>query len=305
MFTFEMFKKYCEAEYADEFYVLFRDKKDEYMIIIFKDEVSFQRCGGLELDNEGNWVAPKQSGETYYKSLDELYESDLIDGINLRRDWSKIEEIYPNGYGDFGEYSYFMDSEYIGELRNRYEISACMVPYDEKNLRAYDQVFNNEESDKDTKGIQFTIFDNDHPDKGEKQYLVYADYLHSAENMFFVDGNYLVVATYMEVLKISLETDEIVAYREIDEPMFRICKAPWQGYVVHRELGVSLLDADSLESKWDYDLGDVAVPSSGPDPFKVFGKHIEFADFANHYYCIDYEGGLYSTNNPRTNKDYK
>ena len=55
----------------------------DYMIIKYSNGPSFQRQG-----------IEDGSGEIYYNSLDELYEADLIDGINLKRDWYKIREIH-------------------------------------------------------------------------------------------------------------------------------------------------------------------------------------------------------------------
>lgn len=52
----------------------------EYMIIIYDDHCSFQRCG-----SKGG------SGEYDYSSLDELYIAEQVDGIILARDWDKIE----------------------------------------------------------------------------------------------------------------------------------------------------------------------------------------------------------------------
>jgi len=51
----------------------------EYMIIGFKDRYSFQRCG---IDDG--------SGEFFYSTLDELYNSTTVDNILLKRDWNDI-----------------------------------------------------------------------------------------------------------------------------------------------------------------------------------------------------------------------
>ncbi len=45
------------------------------MIIIYDDHCSFQRCGSLE----------EQSGEYNYKTLDELYKAQQVDGIIIER----------------------------------------------------------------------------------------------------------------------------------------------------------------------------------------------------------------------------
>ncbi len=105
-FDFEEFKRlYDAADGEPEFTIIFEDKKSEYMIIKYSDGPSFQRQGFEDA-----------SGETYYNSLDELYEADLIDGINLKRDWYKIREIYPDWYGFIETYCEFLNIEYKGEL---------------------------------------------------------------------------------------------------------------------------------------------------------------------------------------------
>ncbi len=94
MITYEEFKRYYDAGvHEPEFYVLFADRNEEYMIIKYADGPTFQRCG-----------ATNGSGEYKYPDLDALYCADTIDRINLKRDWDKIEDIYPNGYGNFEDY---------------------------------------------------------------------------------------------------------------------------------------------------------------------------------------------------------
>ena len=53
----------------------------EYMIIIYDDRCSFQRCGHKN-----------GSGEYFFTSLDELYVAEQVDGIILERDWDQIED---------------------------------------------------------------------------------------------------------------------------------------------------------------------------------------------------------------------
>ena len=97
MISFETFKRYYEGGGNEpEFYIIFSDMASEYMIIKYDDGPTFQRCGYQD-----------GSGEYKYPSLDVLFSSDTDDGINLSRDWSKIEDIYPNGYGTFEEYCLF------------------------------------------------------------------------------------------------------------------------------------------------------------------------------------------------------
>lgn len=52
----------------------------EYIIIIYKDHCSFQRCGYKD-----------GSGEYNFLSLEELYKTEQVDGILLERDWEQIE----------------------------------------------------------------------------------------------------------------------------------------------------------------------------------------------------------------------
>ena len=87
-FTFEEIKAFllkcineyeCEAELS----LKFSDRPNEYMIIIYEDHCSFQRCGN----------AKEQSGEYEYATLDGLYTAQLIDDIILERDWNKITDI--------------------------------------------------------------------------------------------------------------------------------------------------------------------------------------------------------------------
>ena len=54
----------------------------EYMIIIYKDYCSFQRCGYKD-----------GSGERKFLSLEELYQAEQVDQIVLERDWEKIEDM--------------------------------------------------------------------------------------------------------------------------------------------------------------------------------------------------------------------
>ncbi|WP_252723401.1 hypothetical protein [Treponema pedis] len=66
----------CEAELS----LYFENNPYEYMIIIYKDHCSFQRCGAKEI----------QSGERVFNTLDELYKAKQVDDIVLARDWDKI-----------------------------------------------------------------------------------------------------------------------------------------------------------------------------------------------------------------------
>ncbi|MCM1083253.1 MAG: hypothetical protein NC428_07230 [Clostridium sp.] len=81
-YTFEEIKqlllKSIEADYEAE--LTLKIGNDNYMIIIYEDKCSFQKCDG------------GKTGEKYYKTLDELYEANQIDDIILKRDWDKIKE---------------------------------------------------------------------------------------------------------------------------------------------------------------------------------------------------------------------
>lgn len=92
MITFERLKMLAENDVSQggepEIWLNFSDKKNAYMIIALKGKCSFQRCS-----TQGR--KPRDgSGEFFYKSLDELYESETVDGILLKRDWDKITEIW-------------------------------------------------------------------------------------------------------------------------------------------------------------------------------------------------------------------
>ena len=103
MMTFEEFEFLYEASgpgAEPEFYLYFGSYDDiEYMIIKFDSGPSFQRC------------EPNGSGEIFYKSLRELYTADLIDGINLKRDWNKLTCITPV-HGEWIDYCYKLNIEY-------------------------------------------------------------------------------------------------------------------------------------------------------------------------------------------------
>lgn len=54
----------------------------EYMIIIYDDHCSFQRCGYRD-----------GSGEQNYNTLDQLYSAKQVDNIVLAKDWNSIEKL--------------------------------------------------------------------------------------------------------------------------------------------------------------------------------------------------------------------
>ena len=109
MIDYTEFKRIFDAEAKTPgFYINFKDVVTEYSIIKYEDCVQFSRCGYGD------------STVAYYPTLDELMDADQVDGINLRRDWSKIERIYPEGYGgSFEIYCEVNNIEYHGELINK------------------------------------------------------------------------------------------------------------------------------------------------------------------------------------------
>ena len=66
----------CEAQLR----IFFANNPNEYMIIIYKDHCSFQRCG---FNGTG-------SGERVFKTLEDLYKAEQIDDIVLECDCDKI-----------------------------------------------------------------------------------------------------------------------------------------------------------------------------------------------------------------------
>lgn len=53
------------------------------MIVKYANRATFQRCGN----------GPRGSGEFEYQNLDALLGANLVDGLNLCRDWSHIQGI--------------------------------------------------------------------------------------------------------------------------------------------------------------------------------------------------------------------
>lgn len=96
-YTFEeiktlLLKSINEDHIEAELSLTFKNKSNEYMIIIYNDHCSFQRCGSLQ----------EQSGEYDYKTLDELYKAQQIDNIILERDWNNIIEFECADFELFG-----------------------------------------------------------------------------------------------------------------------------------------------------------------------------------------------------------
>lgn len=80
--SYEEFKEYLEKYKEAELEIPFLLNGKKYMIIGYKDKVSFQRFGDNVKD---------QSGEVFFKTLDALYHTETVDGVLLERDWEKIE----------------------------------------------------------------------------------------------------------------------------------------------------------------------------------------------------------------------
>lgn len=66
-----------------EVYLEFTDNPNTYMIIGYLGHFTFQRCG-IEDGSE----------EIYFSSLEELFASEVLDGICLSRDWNKISALW-------------------------------------------------------------------------------------------------------------------------------------------------------------------------------------------------------------------
>lgn len=85
-YTFEEIKKLLlksinEENFEAELRLTFKDKSNDYMIIIYDDFCSFGRCGKIE-----------EQTIAEYKTLDEMYKAQQVDNIILERDWNNITE---------------------------------------------------------------------------------------------------------------------------------------------------------------------------------------------------------------------
>ena len=104
--NYNEFKRIFDAEAKTPgFIIQFKGVRTEYIIIKYDDSVQFNRCGTLD------------ATVAYSATLEELMNADQVDGINLSRDWTKIERIYPEGYdGTFQIYFECNGIEHHGEL---------------------------------------------------------------------------------------------------------------------------------------------------------------------------------------------
>lgn len=89
MYTFDQIKNFLlksiDAGYEAELTLTINGS--DYMIIIYENHCSFQKCG----------IGSK---EYNFSTLDELYETVQIDNILLKRDWNKIEKFECYGLDD-------------------------------------------------------------------------------------------------------------------------------------------------------------------------------------------------------------
>ena len=81
----KMLSEMIVADLEPELSLFLHDK--EYMIIGYKDRYSFQRCGTYN-----------GSGELFYSTLEELFNSITIDNILLKRDWDNIVDFECTDY---------------------------------------------------------------------------------------------------------------------------------------------------------------------------------------------------------------
>lgn len=95
MLSIEEFRKLYEGlEGEPEFEFIFENREHDYMVIKYDDHSSFQRCGYQD-----------GSGEIDYADIDSLLNADLIDGINLGRDWESVGNIVVNSTFNLAQYS--------------------------------------------------------------------------------------------------------------------------------------------------------------------------------------------------------
>lgn len=81
MINIETFNKIYEKIKGEPEFSIYINNS-QYMIIKYRDYVTFQRCGIND-----------RSGEIKYNTLEELYNSTTIDKICLKKDWHKIKDI--------------------------------------------------------------------------------------------------------------------------------------------------------------------------------------------------------------------
>ena len=88
MISYEKFKELYEAIPGEpEFKLYFNNTEDTYWIIKYADYVTFQKSD----------YDAKELSEIEYANLDDLYNANLIDNINLKNDWDNISDIVIDG----------------------------------------------------------------------------------------------------------------------------------------------------------------------------------------------------------------
>jgi len=96
--TYEDFVKVLEflpSEPEFEFY--FKDRKETYSLVKYKDSVSFCRCGYSDEMIKAGWSANyRGSEEEYFNTFEELYNATVVDGVCLKDEWDNIETIVAN-----------------------------------------------------------------------------------------------------------------------------------------------------------------------------------------------------------------
>ena len=104
MINYNDFKKLLYAISGEpECEIHFNNTDDTYIIIKYNDFVTFQKCSDEQ-----------DRGEFEYKTLDELYNSILVDEICLKNDWKDIKDIIINS-----TFSVVYDKD---EIRNVYNV---------------------------------------------------------------------------------------------------------------------------------------------------------------------------------------
>lgn len=80
-----------------EFEFYFKDRKETYSLVKYKDSVSFCRCGYSDEMIKAGWNSDyRGSEEEYFSTFDELYKATVVDGICLKNEWDNIRTIVAN-----------------------------------------------------------------------------------------------------------------------------------------------------------------------------------------------------------------
>lgn len=86
MITYQKFKEIfdnIDPNIEPEIELYFNNRDNTYMIIKYRDFITFQRCGRKE----------DTSDEIKFSTLDELYKTKTIDDIVLKDEWDNISDI--------------------------------------------------------------------------------------------------------------------------------------------------------------------------------------------------------------------